>query len=137
VDDSNAQSGAPGTLPTLAAAIAAFLRGAPPPGPYRSVPAGTYIALCTLPEAAGAGDAQGSAAVVLLAAEDGALYAPAAAGAPLQDALHAQRLRPTTTTLTLRLPDDLVGTPARPARFILWASPAYLAAGGASGEIWK
>jgi hypothetical protein len=118
-------------------AVDAFLRGAPPPLPFSVAPIGAYRALC---RPASSGE---SRLVVLLAGEDGAVYAPApgepAPGPPdLEATLRRQRLRPTGTTLALRLPTAVTGLAPRPARFVLWASPAYLAAGGAAGgAVWK
>jgi hypothetical protein len=118
-------------------AVDAFLRGAAPPPPFSVAPVGAYRALC-LPVADG-----GARLVAVLAGEDGAVYAPApgepAPGAPdLEAILRRQRFRPTGTTLALRLPTAVTGLAPRSARFVLWASPAYLAAGGAArGAVWK
>jgi hypothetical protein len=121
------------------ATVAAFLRGAPLPPPFAVAPVGAYRALCR-PEADAAG-----LRVILLAGQDGAVYVPAPAGDPpgavdlegLEGALRRQRLRPTDSSLALRLPAALTGGAPRPARFTLWASPAYLAAGGGGGALWK
>jgi hypothetical protein len=123
-------------------AVDAFLRGAAPPPPFSVAPVGAYRALC-LPVADGE-----ARLVALLAGEEGAVYAPApgepapgepAPGTPdLEAILRRQRFRPTGTTLALRLPTAVTGLAPRPARFVLWASPAYLAAGGAAGgAVWK
>ena len=49
------------------------------------------------------------------------------------------RLRPSGTSLALRLPVGLTTSPAggRVARCTLWASPAYQAAGGGGSDVWK
>jgi hypothetical protein len=119
-----------------AAAVAAFLRRTAPPEPFSVATLGAYRALC-LPAPDGA-----TRLVALLAGEDGAVYAatgedPGAIPPALPDLLKGQRLRPTGTTLALRIPTAVSGAPPRPGRFTLWASPAYLAAGGGSSAVWK
>ena len=119
-----------------AAAVAAFLRRAAPAAPFSEATAGAYRALC-LPAPDGE-----TRLVALLAGEDGAVYAPAgdeseAVLPALADALRGQRLRPTGTTLALRIPTAVSLAPPRPGRFTLWASAAYLAAGGADSAVWK
>ena len=122
--------------PAAAAAVAAFLRRTEPPAPFGVATLGAYRALC-LPAADGA-----TRLVALLAGEDGAVFAAAgedlgAVLPALPDLLKGQRLRPTGTTLALRIPTTVSGAPPRPGRFTLWASPAYLAAGGGASAVWK
>jgi hypothetical protein len=122
-----------------AAAVAAFLRRTAPPEPFSVATLGAYRALC-LP--APDGPDGPTRVVALLAGEDGAVYAPAgdevAALLPaLPDLLRGLRLRPTGTTLALRIPTAVSGAPPRPGRFTLWASPAYLAASGGDSGVWK
>jgi hypothetical protein len=119
-----------------AAAVAAFLRRTAPPAPFGVATLGAYRALC-LPAPDGA-----TRLVALLAGEDGAVFAAAgedlgAVLPALPDLLKGQRLRPTGTTLALRIPTTVSGAPPRPGRFTLWASPAYLAAGGGASAVWK
>ena len=94
-------------------------------------------------DAAGAGDAAGSLEPVLLLGEDGAMYLAVAGGmeGPVEllevaeAALRRRRLRPTGSTLALRLPPEMGGGPAT---FTLWASPKYLAQrGGVEDGLWK
>ena len=128
--------GATAAAAAAAAAVAAFLRRVAPPAPFSEATAGAYRVLC-LPAPDGE-----TRLVALLAGEDGAVYAPAGDGPEavlpaLADALRGQRLRPTGTTLALRIPTAVSLAPPRPGRFTLWASAAYLAAGGADSAVWK
>ena len=108
------------------------------PAPFVTAPAGAYRALCLpLP---GSEERE----VVLLAGEEGAVYVPDPLGRPadaaaLEAALRRLRLRPSSTSLALRLPAGLTapGTGGRVARFTLWASPAYQAASGGGSAVWK
>jgi hypothetical protein len=150
-----------------APAVESFLRGPAGgvvPAPFVTAPAGAYRALC-LPlqggVATGAGPQAGAPdggpasglgeqglVVVLLAGEEGTVYVPNPLGRPadaaaVEAALRGLRLRPSSTSLALRLPAGLTapGTGGRVARFTLWASPAYQAASGggseARGAVWK
>jgi hypothetical protein len=137
-----------------APAVEAFLGGRPVPAPFVAAPAGAYRALCLpLP-------GREEREVVLLAGDDGAVYVPDhpdhparsadGAAAPrahegdadvpgLEAALRRLRLRPSSTSLALRLPAGLAapGTGGRVARFTLWASPAYQATAGSGSPVWK
>jgi hypothetical protein len=148
--------------------VEGFLRGVPVPAPFVTAPAGAYRALCLRAPgggATGAGPQAGAPGgeglrVVLLAGEDGAVYVPdlpgpAAGGAAapgvdggepdaadLEATLRRLRLRPSSTSLALRLPAGMTASPAgatggRVARFTLWASPAYQATGAGGSAVWK
>ncbi|HEX2034995.1 MAG TPA: hypothetical protein VHS99_12490 [Chloroflexota bacterium] len=138
----------PVTAPAEAAA--AWWRREVVPVPYVERTVGGYRALC---RRLAPREIDGEVLeLLLLMGEDGAAYVPHPAGESLpgetQDPevaagilgfLRAQRLRPTTTSLVLRLPPHvrLPGGAAQPARFTLWASPAYLAARGLPDTLWK
>lgn len=137
-------SGDPRDLAGLSQALDAFLRQAPLSEPYVVTTLGAYRAL-NVRRFPGA-----PLELLLLGGDAGTVYVPttdaaAPAGSPGRDlpvpgvleALQRRRLRPTGTSLALRLPAQIGGAGASPGRFTQWASPAYLAAGGEGGTIWK
>ncbi|HEX2517397.1 MAG TPA: hypothetical protein VH257_22025 [Chloroflexota bacterium] len=123
------QTGAPGS---------SAARGPAVPAPFVTAPAWAYRALCLpLPD-------RDELLVVLLAGEEGAVYVPdplerPADAAAVEAALRRLRLRPSSTSLALRLPAGLTapGAGGRVARFTLWASPAYQAASRSGSAVWK
>ena len=137
----------PQRVASVGEAVESFLAGGPLPAGYVYARVGAYRALCRRgpPGQPGAMGAIGSRASqqsghpdepLLLAGEDGAVYLPHSGGENEEEAqaLQARRLRPTTTTLALRLPAEMGGAPRV---YTLWASPRYLAASGPTEELWK
>ena len=131
-------------LASLSLALEAFLHGESTPSPYVVAALGRYRALALHRQTGAPGSVVD---VLLLAGDDGTVYVPAEhapgdeAARPLVqqtllEALRRRRLRPTATSLALRLP-AVGGGGQRLGHFTLWASPAYLAAGGEGGTVWK
>ncbi|MDQ3699745.1 MAG: hypothetical protein M3442_02365 [Chloroflexota bacterium] len=135
----------PQDIAALSLALEAFLHGRSPVSPYVVTALGRYRALAVQrqPEAP-----EAPVELLLLAGDDGTVYV-SAEHAPenetalsfdhetLLEALKRRRLRPTATSLALRLPVAASGEAPRLGQFTLWASPAYLAAGGEGGTVWK
>lgn len=128
----------------LSVALEAFLHGGAPVSPYVVTGLGRYRALAVHRQP---GAPESPLELLLLAGDDGTVYVPAehAPGGEtalafvhqtLLEALKRRRLRPTATSLALRLP-DAAGEGPRLGHFTLWASPAYLAAGGEGSTVWK
>jgi len=129
----------------LSLALEAFLHGGSPVSPYVVTALGRYRALAVQRQP---GAPESLLELLLLAGDDGTVYVPAE-HAPeheaaqffvhetLLEALKRRRLRPTATSLALRLPDGASSAAPRLGHFTLWASPAYLAAGGEGGAVWK
>ncbi|MGH2351073.1 MAG: hypothetical protein ACRDI2_19600 [Chloroflexota bacterium] len=158
------QPPAPQSAASLIDAVAAFLGGAAPAPGYVHPEVGAYRALYRQAagqpdrsddlERAGSAGAPSGGTPLLLAGSDGAVFVPqwlggasddhdsgSADGADLAAALRQRRLRPTGSTLALRLPLASAGGAPRMVTFTLWASPAYLASNLASGaeadSVWK
>ena len=130
-----AASGPPGQ--GFGDAVDAFLLEAPPPAGYVCATLAGYRALCRrLPEPEPAATkTPGALEPVLLAGGDGALYLAQGMESFAEETLRGRRLRPTGSTLALRLPPEMGGGPAT---FTLWASPKYLAQrGGVEDGLWK